>query len=276
MVQYKTIGNVSAELLLQLHQIGQNFFTIEEASQLLRARDMASTRRLLADMVRRGLLMRLINGLYHIIPYESDPNNYFPNWHVAAHYLAGATPYYIGYYSALVLHGLTTQPSFVEQIVVSKPIQPTQQIIKNISFQFIGHNSQHFFGFEEQWIENIYQVTCSDLEKTLLDVAFKPYYGGGVIELGKALYRSKDNLDTNRLLNYVDRFKSDAAIRRLGFLMETLEIHLEFAERLYLKLPKSTTYVALDTGLPKIGRSMSRWGIVLNIDLATIRNANFS
>jgi predicted transcriptional regulator of viral defense system len=276
MIQYKTIGNISAELLFQLHQIGQPFFTIEQASHLLKARDLASTRRLLADMVRRGLLMRLMNGLYHIIPYESDPNNYFPNWHVAAHYLAGTTPYYIGYYSAMIIHDLTTQPSFIEQIVVSKPVQPTQQVAKDVSFQYIWHNPQHFFGFTQQWIENIYQVYCSDLEKTLLDIAFKPHYGGGAIELGKALFKSKDNLDKNRLLNYIDQFKSDAVIRRLGFLMESLNIHLELVQQLYQKLPKTATYVALDTGLPKIGRSISRWGIVLNIDLATITNAHFS
>jgi predicted transcriptional regulator of viral defense system len=276
MVQYKTIGNISAELLLQLHQIGQTFFTIEQASHHLGARNIASTRRLLADMVRRGLLMRLMNGLYHIIPYENDPNNYFPNWHIAAHYLAGTTPYYIGYYSAMVLQDLTTQPSFTEQIVVSKSVQPAQQVSKGISFQFICHNPQHFFGFTQQWVENIYQVSCSDLEKTLLDVAFKPHYGGGAIELGKAMFKSKYNLDKNRLLDYVDQFKSDAAIRRLGFLMESLHIHLELAEQLYQKLPKTTTYVALDTGLPKKGRGVSRWGIILNIDLASIENAIFS
>jgi hypothetical protein len=32
MIKYKTIGPTSAELLLQLHQIGTAFFTIEQAT----------------------------------------------------------------------------------------------------------------------------------------------------------------------------------------------------------------------------------------------------
>jgi predicted transcriptional regulator of viral defense system len=276
MIKYKTIGPTSAELLLQLHQIGTAFFTIEQATHLLHDRKDASTRRLLADMVQRGLLMRLRDGLYHIIPYESDANSYFPNWHVAAHHLTNATPYYIGYYSAMVLHDLITQPSFVEQIVVSKPIQPTQQLLKGILFQFIWHNPQHFFGITPKWVENNYQIYCSDLEKTLLDAAFKPHYVCGVTELGKALYKSKDVLNENILLEYVDRFKSDASIRRLGFLMESLDILPLLAQTLYRKLPKTATYVALDTGLPKMGRSISRWGIVLNVDLETLQNSIFN
>jgi predicted transcriptional regulator of viral defense system len=276
MIEYKTIGHTSAELLFQLHQMDQSFFTIEQAAQLLGERSAASTRRLLADMVRRGLLMRLREGLYHIIPYESDPTTYFPNWHVAAHHLVGETPYYIGYYSAMVLHNLTTQPSLTEQIVVAKPIQPTEQHSKGVCFQFIGHNPQHFFGITQKWIENIYQVYCSDLEKTLLDVAFKPNYGCGITELAKALYKSKDILNEMLLLNYVDRFHSDASIRRLGFLMQILGIHPQLVTLLHQKLPKTSTYVALDTGLPKMGRNISRWGIVLNIDLETIENALFT
>ncbi|MEN9611749.1 MAG: hypothetical protein RLZZ628_2563 [Bacteroidota bacterium] len=274
--KYKTIGNTSAELLLQLHEKDSTFFTIQDAAHLLQDKKVASTRRLLADMVRRGLLMRLRDGLYHIIPYESDSYNYFPNWHVAAHYLTGATPYYIGYYSAMVLHDLTTQPSFTEQIVVSKPIQPTQQVSKGVSFQFIWHNPQHFFGITQKWVENNHKISCSDLEKTLLDGAFKPHYVCGVVELGKALYKTKHILNETVFLEYVKRFESDASIRRLGFLMEALGILPQIVSELHQKLPKTATYVALDTGLPKIGRSNSRWGIVLNVDLETIQSAIFT
>ena len=33
-------------------------------------------------MIKRGLVLRIKDGLYHVIPYESDSSTYFPNWHL--------------------------------------------------------------------------------------------------------------------------------------------------------------------------------------------------
>lgn len=272
----KTIGNTSAILLTELHQKGWDFFDLQQVSTILSDNNAAAIRRLLSDMVRRGLLMRLRDGIYHIVPYDRDPTTYFPDWNLAAHYLAGETPYYIGYYSALVLHDLTTQPSLVEQVVVSKPIRPNEQIVNGVTFRFILHNEQHFFGTTQEWIQGVYKINCADLEKTWIDCAFKPDYAGGIIELGKALFKSKDSVNPVRLLDYAERFGSDAVIRRLGFLLETLDILPELAQNLHQKIKKTATYVVLDTALPKTGRSQSRWGIIQNIDLETIQSANFT
>ncbi len=272
----KTIGQLSAAFLTTLHQEGIEFFDTEQAIQLLNNRSDAAVRQLLAGMVQRGLLMRLRDGLFHIIPYDRDPVHYFPDWHVAAHHLAGQTPYYIGYYSALVLHGLTTQPALTEQIVVAKTIRPTQQIVKGIAFQFITHNPPHFFGSQTQWIQGIYKVNCSDLEKTLLDCAYKPDYAGGITEISKALFKAKANLNTDKLLEYATLFGSLAAIRRLGFLLEILDIQLPIMAELQKMVKHSNTYVPLDTALPKEGRSQSRWGIIQNIDISSIQTAIFT
>lgn len=39
-------------------------------------------KQLLSDMTKRGLLMRLKQGVYYIIPYESDPVSFMPDWHL--------------------------------------------------------------------------------------------------------------------------------------------------------------------------------------------------
>lgn len=275
-MQTKTIGLTSAALLTGLHEQGLDFFNIRQAAAVLCDHNGPAVRRLLADMTRRGLLMRLREGLYHIVPYDRDPAAYFPDWHVAAHFLAGQTPYYIGYFSALVLHDLTTQPSLQEQVVVAKPLRPTQQRVGDVTFQFILHNPQRFFGAARCWIQGIYPVQCSDLEKTLLDCAHRPDYSGGISELAKAVFKAKNNIDPNRLLDYTKRFGADAPVRRLGFLLEAMAILPALARDLHAQLGESATYVALDTSLPKSGRALGRWGIVQNIDLQTIQTAAFT
>jgi len=48
-----------------------------------------------------------------------------PDWHLLSQYLVGDAEYYIGYFSALQIHSLTTQPHLKEQIVVNKQIKPS-------------------------------------------------------------------------------------------------------------------------------------------------------
>ncbi len=155
----KTISSQSAKLLAYFINKEQSFFTLSEAQTALSAEiKSGAIRELTSSMVKRGLLLRLKNGLYHIIPYEKEPDLYFPNWHLVASQLVKNRHYYIGYYSALEIHGLITQPSLVEQIVVDKQIKPSIKNIFDVNFQFIYHNDKHFFGTKSQWIDNFNKV----------------------------------------------------------------------------------------------------------------------
>lgn len=228
-------------------------------------------RELLSGMAKRGLLLRLGKGLYYIIPYEQDPASFIPDWHLLAEHLVKKGEHYIGYYSALQIHGLITQPSLKEQIVVARQIRPSTMTIKGIVFQFIYHNDRHFFGAQKTWVDSFHQVRCSDPEKTLVDCLYKPDYAGGIVEIARALYNVIDKLDDKKLLGYIERFNSQAVIKRLGFLLEVLGLESKIIDRLQ-KL-KTASYVLLDTELPKSGKRHSRWGVQQNLDTETIQSA---
>jgi predicted transcriptional regulator of viral defense system len=170
-VKYKSISTQSAELLAFFNKQGKSCFNSAEALDALPHSKEDTVRKLLSDMTGRGLLMRLKYGVYYIIPYEEDAGLFMPNWHVVAEYLvSGASnEYYIGYYSALQIHNLITQPSLKEQIVVPKQIRPSEIKIKNVPFQFVYHNDKHFFGAKKIWAGSFNRVSCSDLEKTFID-----------------------------------------------------------------------------------------------------------
>jgi predicted transcriptional regulator of viral defense system len=269
--QSKNISFQSTKLLSKLLEKQIQCFSIETAYRLLSDSNTDAVKRLLSDMTRRGLLMRIKEGVYYLIPYEQNPNTFMPDWHLLAEHLIKGTPHYIGYYSALQIHNLITQPSLKEQIVVAKQQRPSQIDIKGVTFQFIYHNHEHFFGAKKIWIDSFNKVMCSDLEKTFIDCLFKPNYAGGIVEIAKALYMSKDKINFDRLYDYALLFNSQAVIKRLGFLLELLEIETEIIERLQEK--KSNSYVLLDTELPKQGKRLSRWGIQQNLDAETIKSA---
>jgi len=270
----KYISTQSNQLLSYF--IGQNINCFEyfQAFQALPKSKDSAVRELLSDMTKRGLLMRLKDGVYYIIPYEADAETFMPDWHLIAGYLVKDTEHYIGYYSALQIHNLITQPSLKEQVVVSKQIRPTIIKIKEVEFQFIYHNENHFFGHKKIWIDNFHKVECSDLEKTFIDCLFKPDYAGGIVEIAKAIYESREKINYEKLLEYTILFKSQAVIKRLGFILEILEIGGSIIQDLQ-KL-KTASFVLLDTELPKSGKTITRWSIQQNIESETIKKSLFT
>jgi predicted transcriptional regulator of viral defense system len=270
----KYISTQSNKLLSWFNTKERYCFDLQEAYLALPDSGKSAVRELLSDMTSRGLLMRLKKGVYHIIPYQADSETYMPDWHLAAPCLVKDAAHYIGYYSAMHIHNLIIQPSLKEQIVVSKQQRPSVIMIRDIPFQFIYHNEKHFFGFRKVWIDNFHQVSCSDLEKTLIDCLFKPDYAGGIVEIARAMYAAKEQINFSILLEYATRFQSQAVIKRLGFLLELLKIKTGITD--HLRKMKSASYVVLDTELPTKGKMISRWSIAQNIDSETIKSAVYS
>ena len=272
-MKHKFISTQSSELLTYFNEQDKRGFDIIEACRALPDSKEKTVRELLTDMTKRGLLMRLKDGVYYIIPYEQDSELFIPDWHLIAEYLVNNDQHYIGYYSALQIHNLITQPSLKEQIVVSKQIRPSKIKIKDVPFQFIYHNEKHFFGAKKIWINNFDKVLCSDLEKTLIDCLFKPEYGGGIVEIARAIYTSKDKINFDKLLEYVIKFNSQAVIKRLGLLLEILEIK-DLANE--LQKIKTASYIILDTELPKTAKRISKWSIQQNLETDTIKSALYT
>ncbi|MDR9399317.1 type IV toxin-antitoxin system AbiEi family antitoxin domain-containing protein [Salibacter sp.] len=270
----KNISTQSSEILGYFNILGKDCFDFNEAKKVLPNSSESAIKELLSDMVRRGLLMRLKRGFYCLIPYEQDPDAFMPDWHLLAKPLTKGIDHYIGYYSALQIHNLITQPSLKEQIVVAKQMRPTQIEVKGVSFQFIYHNSNHFFGAKKVWIDSFHKVLCSDLEKTFVDCLFKPDYAGGIVEIARALYISKDRLKFDKLMKYTEKFNSQAVMKRLGFLLEILEINTDIIQKLHES--KTASYVLLDTELPRQGKHISRWSIQQNLETETIKSAIYT
>jgi predicted transcriptional regulator of viral defense system len=273
-MKYKSISTQSAGLLAYFNESNKSCFTFAEASQALPDSNETAVRKLLSDMTKRGLLMRLKDGLFYIIPYEQDAESFVPDWHSIAKFLVFGVNHYIGYYSALQIHSLITQPSLKEQIVVAKQIRPSEIKIKDVPFQFIYHNEKHFFGAKKIWTDSFNKVSCSDLEKTFIDCLFKPEYAGGTVEIAKAIYIAKDKINWDNLLDYAVKFDSQAVIKRLGFLLETLGLGGEITGE--LQKMKTSSYAVLDTELPKNGKRISRWNIQQNLETETIKSAIYT
>lgn len=276
-MKYKVITENAAEFFQFLTKEKKPFFGLKEVEGFMPSFSKDYIKEFIQDLVDRELVMRLKKGLYVLIPYDTPVSEFYPDWHLTASVLVGSRNYYIGYYTALQLHDLTTQPSLLEQVVVDKRIIPAKQNIKGIRFQFIYHNKQHFFGTKKTWVEFLnqtYTVQYSDLEKTIIDCLYKPNYAGGIVEVAKAIYRVKTKLNFKRLLQYLKQMGSQAVIKRLGFLLELYNIETPILEE--MQGLKTVSYIILDPIHPKEGKTQRRWSVQINVDLETIKQAPFS
>ena len=72
-----------------------------------------------------------------------------------------------------------------------------------------------------------------------------------------------DKIKYDTLLEYAKNFDSQAVIKRLGFVLEILNINTHIIQE--LQQIKTASYVVLDTELPKTGKRISRWSIQQNL-----------
>lgn len=264
----KHISFRSSELLNTLNSMNQSFFTIKDAQKVLQNSKEEAVRRLLIYMAQKGLLLRIKDGLYNVIPFEKDVDSYFPNWHLTAEAMVHPQNYYIGFYSALDLHGLVTQPSLKEQIVTEEQIVPKVKIVKQVKFEFITLDKKRFFGYEKTWIDDFNKIFCSDLEKTIIDCLYKPDYANGIVEVVKAIYKSREKIDQGKMLKYLDKFDTQVVYKRLGFLLQRLNILQALTNEIKSKL--SNSYTLLDPSLPKNGKHHSEWKIIENVGIESV------
>ena len=264
----KHISFRSSELLNALNSMNQSFFTIKDAQKVLWNSKEEAVRRLLIYMAQKGLLLRIKDGLYHLIPFEKDVDSYFPNWHLTAEAMVHPQNYYIGFYCALDVHGLVTQPSLREQIVTAEQIVPKYKFVKKVKFEFITLSEKRFFGYEKTWIDDFNKVFCSDIEKTIIDCLYKPDYANGIVEIAKAIYKSREKINEEKMLAYLKKFDTQVVYKRLGFLLWRFDILQTLSSEIQSQL--SNSYALLDPTLPKNGKHHSEWKMIDNVGIDSI------
>lgn len=250
-------------------------FSYQDAEKEYSNTDRTQLSKILSGMIEKGMLIKLNRNLYHIVPTSMDADSYIPDWHLVAKYLMKGKKYYIGYYSAMQIHGLITQPSLKEIVVTDLQIKPSTKNIRGIEFQFVYHTNTRFFGYKSTWIDQHEKVMVSELEKTIVDAVSRPNLCGGLIEIGKAVYETKEKIDLQKLFDYLTRNEIQVAKKRYLFLTELLGLEwTSYHEGMLKNL--GSGYPLLDTTGPDQGRKDSKFGLKINVDTESIKSAIFS
>jgi predicted transcriptional regulator of viral defense system len=78
----KNISTQSNELLTHFNGIEKPCFKSSDAFEILSKSSKPTVNQILSDRTKRGLLIRIKDGVYYIIPYEKVPESFMPDGHL--------------------------------------------------------------------------------------------------------------------------------------------------------------------------------------------------
>ncbi len=258
----KGLGKLGARLLSSISaEKRSEVFTMKDAQDTMGIKG-SGLRKLLFDLAENKWIERIERGKYLILPMEAGPvANYGTHPNVIARKLV--SPYYIGFASALNYYGITEQVGRTTYIVTTKPKRT--MIFQAEEYRFVTFPKKRFFGIGEEWIGDL-KFKISEKEKTVVDCLYMPEYSGGLTEVAKAF---REKLDYEKMCEYAVRMDDLATLKRLGFLLDALNIKTGVKEKL---LPKvAGGYCLLDTCGPKTGPKSKKWRVIENITREELR-----
>jgi predicted transcriptional regulator of viral defense system len=110
-----------------------------------------------------------------------------------------ASPYYIGFWSALNHHGLTDQIPRTVFVATTRPRKPLK--ILSSTFRFVQLAPKTFIGIETAKFDGA-EVRISSKEKTLVDCLDHPELAGGIEEVARAVYFNHRGLDWGKVRTF--------------------------------------------------------------------------
>jgi predicted transcriptional regulator of viral defense system len=237
---------------------------VARACEALGLPPRATTLRL-SRLARAGWLRRVRRGLYLLLPLEAQAERTATvedSWILARELFA---PCYIGGWSAAEHWGLTEQIFRSVFVVTATPIRRRSETIAGVEFRLVRTNARRVKVSKPVW-RGAERVPVSDREQTLADGLASPDWVGGVRHLADMLatYRASPEWNPTRLLDSVGALRIGSALKRLGYLAETLwpdETAIPEAARKSL----SAGLVKLDPAVGSAGRISKRWGLRVNV-----------
>jgi predicted transcriptional regulator of viral defense system len=258
----KGLGPRERLLLTSLAAEGKRIFRTADAYSFWPSKQRV--RKALSDLENKGWLQRLERGLYMIVPLEAGPGG---RWTedplvIASQLVPDGA---VGYWSALHYWNLTEQVPRTVFVQTVRQRNPSEIEILGVNYKFIRLVKNKIFGIVERMISGL-PLYITDREKTLVDACDRPDLVGGIRQVAQVL-RSGEALDWSRIDQYLERLDSGTIFKRLGFLVDTLDIQIpERAARLQAWQEKMSHGIGwLDIGGTREGPVRTKWRIRVNV-----------
>ncbi len=159
-------------------------------------------------------------------------------------------PSYLSFWSALNYYGFSDQ-------MPRKMFFAAAKYAKEVNnFKYITLSKNRFFGYTR-----IGELAIAEKEKAVIDSLLLPKYSGGIKEINRALKAGLKEISIKKLVDYAFKVKSKAVLRRLGFILETLNYKKEIKK---IKKGIGRGYELLDPSLKRKNNLNKEWLLDVN------------
>lgn len=269
----KYSGSLGLRLIQALYSQGKFVFSIEDADEAGKEIGLSpfAVRTCLSQMIVSGWIKRIRRGLY--VGSGSLPGFLNVSSFVIATQLV--QPSAISHWSALSYPDLVEQiPQQVFSTATKKVVTPSMRnskakrsnphswTIGGVYHRFITVKPEHFFGWEEVWLDEHFRVPVFVKERALLDIFSTPRLFGGVSLGLEILEDHLQELEIHTLVEFAVKYGVSTVSRRLGFALERLGVSLDSLAPLLP--PSSASFQLFDPTRPKSGSLNKRWKLIIN------------
>lgn len=267
MIMRKKISK-SGPILTALHTANKTIFTVDDVLKIIPMEKYA-VYNLLSHLKKKGAIATIKPGKYTLLPPYVNKGPYIENFWITGKELANNEDYFFSYYSAMDLHDMLIRP--INVIYITVPKQLSERKISNFTFRFVYTKKENIWGIEDIWVTQSDKVRCSDPERTILDCLQRPSLCGGIIEIAGGIWKQKDKLSIEKMIEYVDRLGKDVVAKRLGYILEALNISRRvMIPFLRHYIPEKRKYYVLDPTRSTDKRFKNGWRLIANISAEEI------
>jgi len=253
------------ELLSRLHRENPTPFDIDSATTTL-GLPRPKVRSLLRYWCARGWLSRIRRGIYITVPLNArSPSEWREDAWITANTVF--SPCYIGGWSAAEHWGLTEQIFSDIVVFTSASVRERTPVIKRTKYVVVSIPEKKFFALISVW-RNSVKIAISSPSRTIADILNTPRLGGGMKHVAEITteYFSGEHRNDAELRLCLEKLKNRTAMKRLGYLIETLRI--DTPDTLAFCLDNvSAGYSKLDPSAPAMGKLLRRWNLQINVNI---------
>lgn len=220
----------------------------------------ATATSLLGILERSGLVRKIeITSLnkkvredrFYAVGPDVDPDNIDPSELLQSHLPDGV----ICYFSALQIHGLTTQPAqhhhiarlhsasegdsahavpAVQQSIVPPPLGSAQFSYQGVTYFVTNRDSSNLKKHQQRYVNSRSKLRVTTLEQTLIDALHRPMSAGGPSVVFEAWDTGVAKADIAGLIDVTLQIGMPVLTRRVGYMLDrTLEKQLPAVSKLF-------------------------------------------
>ena len=239
----------------RLHQSDLPYFTPGLVADLF-GLSRRQAYRVIARLAADGLADEIENGKYLLLGLE--PERVLSNPLFIGSQLL--VPSYISYWSALHYYGWTEQVPRTTFVATTKKKQPIAY--RGLRFQFVSIKPHKCFGYRREHLGGL-PVVVADEAKAIVDSLDLPGNAGSIDDVARALQSALEGsgasrVDAGTLIEYANRMQNKSLNSRLGYLLELFGYSTD-------GLAGSDSPIKLDPSRPRVGRTVTRWQVVVNL-----------